>query len=157
MVFARAVKAQKIESENVKVAAWIYAGILTVMVVAQLVAFEDFLPLISSNYLAHDPYGEAALIGGLIIFTEIFALPFLLRMTVSPLMRWFSLVCGLIAPAIWVKLTLEAIITNQFVTNYGLLGSKVPLHSAAVALPLAIVLLGLAIWSAWGMWPTPKK
>jgi hypothetical protein len=157
MVFARAEKAQKLDSENVKIAAWVYTALLVVMVVSQLIAFEDFTPLISSGYLPGHPYGEAALIAGLIVFTEVFAVPFLLRMALSPLMRWFSLICSLVAPALWAKLTIEAVVGNKLIDNYGLFGSKVPLHSGTIAVVLSLVLLALAIWSAWGMWPARKK
>jgi len=158
MVFATAEKAQNPHSNVAKIIAWVYAALLVIMLVAQLIAYEDFTPLISANYLATSPYGGAAAISGLLVFAEVFALPFLLRMALSPLMRWFSMVCGLAVAGIWLKLTIGAVVSkNHFIDNYGLLGSKVPLHSGTVAIMISLVLLVLAIWSAWGLWPARKK
>jgi hypothetical protein len=157
MVFATAEKALKPRSEQAKIVAWVLAGLLVVMVIAQLYAFEDFIPLISINYFPSSSYGLASLVGCLIVLCEVFALPFLLRMALSPLMRWFSLVCSVAAPLLWLGLTFFAIISNQFVDNYGLLGSKVHLHTGWVALVVATVLSMLALWSAWNLLPSRKK
>ncbi len=157
MVFPKAVKAQQVEYKYIEIVAWVYVALLVIMIVGQLVAFEGFLPLISADYFAGQPYGEAALIGGLIVLTEVFAIPYLLRMTLSPLMRWFSLICSLFASAIWAKLVLLSVLGKEYVFNYGLFGSKVPLHSSAVAVVFSLILLVLAVISAWGLWPIRKK
>ncbi len=156
MKLAYAVKAQPPRSQSVKVIAWVYAAVLTVMVVGQLFAFEDFIPLIA-NYWLPGGNGTASLVGCLIVVTEVFAIPYLLRMPLSPLMRWTSMICGLIVPTIWIKLAITALVTDNALTNSGMLGTKVSIHAGAMQLVFSLLIAVLAIWSAWGLWPARKK
>ena len=135
--------------------AWVYAAILVVMALGQLYAFEKFIPLITAYGL---PGGEtmATVIASLIVFAEIFALPFLLRMRVSPLMRWFSLACSVIVPATWIKLSLFALITNKSLESGALLGAKIEV-AVATQLVIALALLALALYVAYGLWPKYKR
>lgn len=135
--------------------AWVYAAVLVLMAVSQLFGFEDFIPLMS-GYGEAGGYGTAVLISSLIVFTEVFALPFLLGMPLSPLMRWVSLTCSLLAPAIWVKLAILAMMTG-LVANSGLMGSALSIPTGVPALVVSLVVTALAIVSAWGMWPHRRK
>jgi hypothetical protein len=130
----------------------VYAVILIVMVVGQLYAFEKFIPLISDYWLPGGQ-GMATLLAGVVVTTEVFALPFLLRMRLSPLMRWFSLVCGVLVAVIWLKLAFVTIFETTAITNSGMLGAKVGIPAGVVQLVLSLILLGLAAWSAYGLWP----
>ncbi|MDB5183507.1 MAG: rane protein of unknown function [Candidatus Saccharibacteria bacterium] len=156
MVFATAKKAIEPRFNNAQTVAWVYVTILAIMVVGQLFAFEDFVPLMAS-YVVPINYGMSTFVACLIALTEVFALPFLLRMPLSPLMRWFSLVCGILAPAIWVKLGLFAVFGHTALTNSGMFGTKVSIHSGWLQLIVSLLLLGLAAWSAYGLWPVRKK
>lgn len=153
---AHATKALTPRSENVKIAAWVYAAILTVMAVAQLFAFEDFLPLLAQYNLPFG-YGSATLAGCLIVLTEVFAIPFLLRMPLSSLMRWVSLVCSVLAPLFWVKLALWVFMNSLVLDNSGLLGTKVSIHSGVLPLAISLILFALSVWIAWGLWPAKKR
>ena len=153
---AHATNALTPRSDTVKNTAWVYAAILTVMAVVQLYAFEDFVPLMAS-YGLPGGYGSASLIACLIVFTEVFAVPFLLRMPLSPLMRWMSLACSVTAPFIWVKLAAIGIISGSTAVNSGLLGTKVAIHAGVLSLVVALVLLTLSIFTARGLWPTIKR
>jgi hypothetical protein len=156
MKFARALPAPSPRSETAKKVAWIYAAVLVVMVVGQLFSFEKFIPLIAGYWL---PGGNGAttLMAGLIVVSEVFALPFLLRMPLSPLMRWFSLGCGLVAAVLWVILGVIAVVSDNAMTNSGILGTKVTVPSGGAQLLWAVVLGVLAVWSAWGLWPADRK
>lgn len=135
--------------------AWAYAAVLTVMVVAQLFSFEKFIPTIADYGLAGG-HGTATLFASLIVISEVFALPFLLRMPLSPLMRWFSLLCGLFLAGLWVGL---AIVGASVIglDNSGMLGTKVPIAGGAPQIFVALTLGVLAIWSVSGLWPIRKK
>jgi len=156
MKFARALPAPSPKSETVKKVAWIYAALLVVMVVGQLFSFEKFIPLIADYWLPGGK-GTTTLMAGLIVVSEVFALPFLLRMPLSPLMRWFSLGCGLLSAALWVILGLVAVVSGSGMTNSGILGVKVTVPSGGVQLLWAVALSILAVWSAWGLWPARRK
>ena len=150
-----ALPAPKPRSVAARNTAWTYAAILTVMAVGQLFAFEKFIPLLKKYDLVGGD-GTATLLACLIVIVEIMALPFLLRMRLSRLMRWVSLCCGVIAPAVWVKLSLFAIITSTELSNGGILGSKVSV-GLVPQLVLGLVLLVVAAYVAHGLWPTAKK
>lgn len=135
--------------------AWGYAGILVVMAVAQLFAFEAFIPLID-NYALAGGYGTATLVASIVVLTEIFAVPFLLRMHVSDAMRWFSLVCSVIAPLIWLKLALDSALRGESLINGGMLGEKVAVATGA-QLVVSAVLVVVALYVVRSLWPLAKK
>jgi hypothetical protein len=163
MVFASAEEAIKPRSEFAKKAAWVYAAIIVVMAVGQLFSFEDFIPLLRDYFL---PGGDptASLVGCLIVFTEVFSIPFLLRMPLSPLMRWVSLVCGVVVPVLWLFVSLWTFrsyeLIGGIVAKAGILGTKLSLPNV-YQLVMALVLLALAIYVVYGLWPvrqhTSKK
>lgn len=154
MVFAQAVKAQKPKLQSAKVIAWTYAGVLTVMTLAQLFAFEKLVPLFQGMAF---PGGEGtgSLIICLIVFYEVFSVPFLLRMPLSPLMRWVSMVLGLLVPLMWLGVALWTM-NDSAVTNAGILGTKVAV-TPGLQVVVALILLVLAALSARGLWPSLKK
>lgn len=142
--------APKPRSWNFVRAAWLYAFILVVMVCAQLVSFEKFIPLIN-NYALPGGYGTATLVAGLIVVLEVFALPFILRMRLSHYMRWFSLGCSVLAPLLWVKISIYSMVFGP-VKNGGLMGVHTALDSF-LQLVVALALLGLACVVSYGLWP----
>lgn len=156
MKFAVAVPAREPRTEVVKIVAWVYAAVLVVMAVGQLFSFEKFIPLIGGYWL---PGGDttATLLAGLIVIVEVFALPFLLRMPLSLLMRWLSLCCGVLAAALWLFLGVVAVTSADAMTNSGVLGMKIVIPYGWPQLIWAGLMLGLAGWSAWGLWPLYKR
>lgn len=156
MKFATAIPAPSPRSEMYKIVAWIYAGVLVLMAVGQLFSFEKFIPLLSDYWLPGG-IGTATLIASLVVVSEVFALPFLLRMPVSVLMRSLSLACSLIAAGLWVFLGLVAVVGDTVMTNSGMLGLKVVIPPGSVQLIIAVALCVLAAVSARGLWPYGKK
>lgn len=152
----RAVAADEPRSVVARNIAWIYAAVLVVMVVGQLFSFEKFIPLIESYAL---PGGTrtALLVAGLIVTTEVFALPFLLRMPVSPLMRWLSLLCGAVAAAMWLGLAIFAMMSAQSLDNSGMLGTKIAIPAGFVQLCLSGILAVLAAMSIIGLWSSAHR
>lgn len=129
-----------------------YAVLLVVMVVAQLFTFESFLELIGSFGL---PGGlvTAYVVGAVLIAAQVFALPFLLRMSLSPAFRMLSLLLAGLVADIWLVLTLWLAITQPAVTNVGFLGTVVEVMPGWWAVCIAVAFGILATWAAWGMWP----
>lgn len=155
MKFAVAERANEPSSQTFKVIAWVYAALLVVMVVGQLFSFEKFIPLLGDYWLPGGD-GTATLLASLIVFFEVFSLPFLLRMPLSPLMRWFSLACGLLVAGIWVMLGIVAVMSDSTMTNSGILGVKVAVPFGDVQLAWAIAMTALALASTYGLWPLRK-
>lgn len=133
-----------------------YAILLLVLVVPQLFTFDKFLPLLDSFNM---PGGTrlAYFLGALLVSAEVFALPFLLRMPVSGAFRWFSMFCGWLVAAIWIKISFFIIFTDAPIDNVGYLGTLVKLTPGWWALFLSFAFAILAIWASWGLWPGKRK
>ena len=153
MKLAKAVTADEPRNDTVKKGAWIYAAVLVVMALGQLYAFERFIPLIQAYDL---PGGEpvATLVAAVIVVSEIFALPFLLRMPLSPLMRFVSMSLCILVPVLWLLLSFAAIAIGDL-ENAGILGAKVEV-GAVLQTALVLLLAALAAWSVWGLYPRKK-
>lgn len=146
----RAHQASRPRSEIYVRIAWVYAFILVVMAFSQLIGFEKFIPLIDDYRLAGG-YGTATLIAGLIVIVEIFSLPFLLRMRLSDLMRWFSFGCSVFVPLVWVILSLHSLVITP-VKNGGILGVHVNV-GIMTQLFLALFLAVVSMNVVFGMIP----
>lgn len=142
--------APKPRSWNFVRLAWLYGFILVVMACVQLVSFEKFIPLINS-YELPGGYGTANLVAGLIVVSEVFALPYLLRMRLSYYFRWFSLGCSVLAPLLWLKISVYSMVVGP-VKNGGLMGVYITLD-LLLQLVVTLALLGLSCVVAYGLWP----
>lgn len=129
-----------------------YAGIVTIMVVAQLFTFEDFLVLMTSfNFPGGAIY--AHLVAAVLVSIEVLALPFLLRMPLSPAFRWVSIVCGWLVALIWIKITVWLVMQGGVVMNVGFFGTAIEVMSGYGAVFMGIAFAIFAAWASWGMWP----
>lgn len=155
-IFVKATSAPKPRTRDAQKVAYFYAFILIVFVLAQLYTFDDFLRLVESFGL---PGGIAVahLLGGIIVACELLALPFLLRMSLSPLMRAISMGLGWLVPLIWIKLSFWLVLTVNAVPNIGFLGTKVSLMPGWWAVFFCIAIGILAAWASWGLWPFTSK
>lgn len=133
-----------------------YAAIIVVMVVAQLFTFEAFLELFASFGLPGGTVTGYAL-AAVLVAAQVFALPFLLRMAISPAFRWVSLVCAGLVADIWLFVTAWILITERDVATVGFLGTVVDTMPGWWAFFIAIAFGILAVWSMWGMWPGAIK
>lgn len=151
-IFAKSTLPPPVRAKDAVNVARLYAAILVVMVVGQLFSFEKFIPLVTTFQL---PGGEAAgvVVAALIVTCEVLALPFLLRMRLSPAMRALSMVCGVLAATAWLKLTIWLNVTVGAADSVGFLGTSVDLPVGWWAVCFSLALLVLSIWVGWGMWP----
>jgi hypothetical protein len=141
------------KTKDVRRIATFYAIILVIMAVTQLFTFDEFLKLVTSfNFPGGVRY--AYFITALLVVSEVFALPFLLRMALSPAFRWLSMVLGWLVALIWAKLTIWLVIQDSVVSNVGFLGTVVNLMPGWWAIFMSIALGILAAWASWGMWPS---
>lgn len=133
---ASATKAPAPISNGWLIVPFAYAGLLLVMILAQLMTFEKFIPLIASYGIWGGDIG-AKITTVLIVTVEIFALPFLLRMDLSPLARLYSVIFSLAVSnnglfstllpvkGVWVLVIIAALFVLAAVSFYVLRGQKV--------------------------------
>jgi hypothetical protein len=150
--FIKSTPAAAPKTKESQLAAYIYACILSIIVLCQLFTFDKFLVLLEGFAL---PGGAAVghFVAGLIVVSEVFALPFLLGLKLSPLMRVVSMVFGWLVPVLWFKLALWLIFVVHTVHNYGLLGTVTSLVPGWWSVYVSLALLILAVWASWGLWP----
>ena len=151
-IFVQATPAPKPKTKDVRTIATFYAGILLLMAVAQLFTFDEFTKLVASFML---PSGERAarLLAAILVTAEVFALPFLLRMRLSPAFRWLSMVLGWVVALIWAYISIWLVSQDTLINNIGFLGTAIGAMPGWWAIFLSIAFGILAAWSAWGMWP----
>lgn len=154
--FRKPTPALKPKTSDVKKIAIFYAILLVILVVSQLFTFDRFLELLSTFGF---PFGDqfAYFVGAFVGFVEILALPFLLRLPLSPAFRWVSMVSGWLVALVWLKITLWVVITEPLVSNVGFLGGVIDLMPGWWAIFIASAFGILAGWASWGMWPKRRK
>lgn len=154
-IFDKAKSPKKPKTGESQKIAYSYATILVMFSLAQLFTFDKFLVLLGSFSLPGGVF-VAHLLGSIIVTSEVLALPFLLGLKLSLVMRIISMVLGWLVPLTWFKLTLWLIFTNSAVSNIGFLGTTVKLIPGWWAVFISIALGVMAAWASWGLWPLPK-
>jgi len=150
--FVQATKAPKAKNGNIQALSLALAFVFIAMSVAQMFTYEKFPETLSGLWL---PGGmvTAHLLAALIVIFEVMALPFLLFMRLSPLMRIISMVSGWLVVGIWFGLTLWENLSPNAIGNSGLLGDTVSLPVGWWSALFVGALGVLAAWVSWGMWP----
>lgn len=88
----------------VSMIAWILAGVMVAMLLLHLVRIDTLIPVIAGIV----PATAAAWFVTLIVIIELLALPYLLRIKLSPLFRVISGALVVAAPLIWLCFTIWA-------------------------------------------------
>jgi hypothetical protein len=153
--FVSATPAPQPKTENVSKVALLFGGLILAMTIAQLFHFEKFIPLIEGFDL---PGGEltAHLFAASIVTLEVASLPFLLRMYLSPAMRFVSMISGWIVVIFWLFVQIYLNLQHSSIENSGLLGVAVPIETGWW---VVFMLAGFGIllaWASWGMWPLER-
>lgn len=155
-IFVKATPALEPKTKDVQTIAYFYAIILLIFVFCQLFTFDSFLVLLESFDM---PGGVsfAHLLGGIIVTFEVFAIPFLISMRLSPLVRFLSMSLGWAVPFIWLLIALWINLTINNITSIGFLGSIVSVTPGWWTIFVCVSLGILSAWASWGMWPLKTK
>ncbi len=151
-ILVKATPAPVPRTDTAKQISLLYAAILVVLVVTQLFSFDEFIELFS----AFDLPGGAAL-APIVIVVELFAIPFLLRMALSPAFRWLSMSLGWFAAAIWLFVSWWVATTYPDVTTIGFFGTILDVAPGWWAVLVSLAFGILAAWSSWGLWPGSRR
>ena len=155
-LFVKATKPTPPKTKDTVKIAYLYVGILLLLLVTQILTFKGLLNLAESWGMPGGVLFSNWLIA-VLIFAEIFALPFLLRLKLSPLARIMSMVMTWIVPVIWVFISLWINLSVNAISNVGMLGTLVQLVPGWWVTFIAIAIGILAAWASWGMWPKNNK
>jgi len=140
------------KSKDITRIATFYAAVIVVMVVSQLFTFESFVLLFREYHLPVSAH-LSTFLSALLVVCEVFALPFLLRMSLSPAFRVVSIVSGWGVAMLWLLITVWLVSTESMIGTVGFFGTVFDTMPGWWAVCISLVFCILAAWSSWGMWP----
>lgn len=128
---------------------WLLTAVVIVMATTQLITYEKFVPLIQDYQLLQDPaFGKV--FAALIVLSEVMAVPFLLRMSISPLLRVVSAGSLMLMGGAWLVLGVWHMTATSAATSAGIFGSLLQhgLHADITVIYGAILVLAgvMAVW-----------
>ncbi|MDB5165847.1 MAG: rane protein of unknown function [Candidatus Saccharibacteria bacterium] len=153
MQFAKASNVKKPKQLSVVAASLYLAGFFTIAAVLQLFAFESYPGVIQSYGLPFAD-GFALPLAALVVVLEVFAIPYLLWMKLSPPMRLVSMISGWLALAYWLGVGIWQGIVDFTIANAGLFGAKLLMPQGRWLVCYCAVLLILMIYVVWNMPPS---
>lgn len=122
------------------------AAISTLSALVHLIRIDSLIPLVDNILPGEKVLASLAVI--LIILAEIFAVPFLLRMKLSPLAHLVSGFQAVFAPLMW---TLIAIWATGLTFSTGQLGEFINTSSSPLLVTLNIAWLAFAFYALWAL------
>jgi|GEM_PF-2660121 len=117
----------------------------TGLALTQMVSFEDFVVALQDYGVTSG--GGAIILGVVLLALEIGSVPFLLRLSLSPLARMLSAVSVVLLPVAWTLLTVAALLGNAHVPNAAYFGHFFELQVSVIILTLDVVWLAVIGWS----------
>lgn len=150
--FAKATLPSKPKNKMYKYAGLVLAGITTAMVVSQLFKFEEFGVLLS-EYPVASLFNNSIILAAIIISLEVFSLPFLLRMKISPAFRIVSMFFGWLVAGIWFYLATIVPLVSDMVVEPAMFGGLLTFLPMFAYSLLASLITILTILVSFGMWP----
>jgi hypothetical protein len=152
-LFVSSTAPPRVKTKNIQSISILYASTLVLVALLQLFHFEEFPGRLEDVGITSS---LAPLLATFIVVAEVLALPFALRMHLSPAFRIVSMVVGWL---VCIKLLAVAIIEN--VASPGgydaVFGATLPLPIGGWTICATLALCVLAGWTAWGMWPFKVK
>lgn len=154
-IFVKSTEAKKPKLESSRWAALLLAGIVIVMLVGQLFTFEKFPAVLQSlGFFSSD--ASSKVVSALIVIFELAALPFLLRLRLSPLMRICSMVAGWLILLYWFVTSICLNVSLNISDNSGVLGDTISVPVGVWMLTFFMALGVLHGWASYGMWPLSR-
>jgi hypothetical protein len=113
---------------------------LVIMLVTQLYGYEEFAAVLAGVLPSNDSRAHQAL-AAVIVVTELMALPYLLRMLMSRLLRVLSASLAFLVSGFW----LLSALTNAHAQNSGLFAGTISLPGGLLAAFWSLGLTGLVV------------
>ncbi len=116
-IFPKAVKPPKLVKPYAPVLGYVAASILAVVAIIHLFRIDTLVPII--NDVLPGANGSAGTFVVVVVLAEVFALPFLLRIKLSPLAHIVSGFLAVLAPLMWMLLAIWSYGTELSVGQFG--------------------------------------
>lgn len=159
-IFVKSTPAPNLKTKQTAIVSYLLAAVLLLLVVGQIVKYESFVGLLS-GYMLPVSVVTVGVLAGFIVFVELLAVPFLVRLRLSPAMRLVSMACGWLAIGIWLVLEIwlnfHAAPSPVGTKNTALFGASILPVAGWWSVLFLAALAVLAAWTAWGMWPFPLR
>jgi hypothetical protein len=133
------------------------AAIYIVMVLAQLFSFTRFSDVIYTMWLPTVDSATASLLAALVVIAEVFMMPFLLGMVLSPAMRALSMSLGWLVTIWWIVTLVRQNVMGVALDSSGLLGATVAVPSGWWSVLFMLGVAVLVAWVSWGQWPAARR
>ena len=135
--FATSTKPAPLGNRTIRFVSYGLGAWAALLAVTQMVSFEDFAEGLRQYQLG----GESVtlVIAVALIGIEVFAVPFLFRLSLSRAARFISALCAAILPYAWTALTLHVFWANISVHNAAYFGGFLRFRVGALALVLDII------------------
>ena len=125
-------------------AGWIAAGLSILAALLHLFRIDTFLPLL--DQVLPGGFTFASFAGALIVIVEVFSVPYLLRMKLSPLMQLKSGFSAVVAPLAWLLIGIWGLGHPESTAQFG---EFLTTPSSIPLLMLDIAWLGFNLWALW--------
>lgn len=150
--FVKATPAPQTQLSYIRFVSTYVAAFFATLAVTQLFSYETFPEIISSFGLPLNEIG-VKLVAALVVILEVFSIPFLLRMKLSPLMRLVSLKSGWVVLIFWLLIGVWQNTVDFTIGNTGLFGSEFILPCGWWTISFVSVFIVLMVYSTVGLWP----
>ena len=136
----------KIRKTNAPLLGWIAASILIVFSLIHLFRIDTFVPELALVFGGNQT--TTFWVASVLVTMEVFALPFLMRMRLSPLAHYVSGAFAVIVPLVW---TLVAIWTNDTGISTAQLGEFVSLPGSQLLIAANAIWLAFSYYTIWAL------
>ena len=138
----RAIEPPKLKKPYAVTLLWILAGVMLAFALLHLIRIDKLIPVIT------EVLGEAGATWFVVIAVlgEVFALPYLLRMKLSPAFRIKSGLWVLLVPLMWTCLSIWALGNGH---STGQFSSYISLPASWWLIALNLLWLGVSYWVLW--------
>lgn len=140
---------------SVWAAAFYLALFFVVAAVSQLFAFETYGDIIATYGLPIDSAFHNV-IAAIVVTLEVFAIPFLLTMKLSLLMRIISMVSGWLVLVFWLVLGIWQSTVTFEIPNAGLFGERIGLPQGWWLVFYMTALVVLSVYVSYKLWPIKR-
>lgn len=145
-IFPKAVKPPKLVKPYAPLLGYVAAGAIALLAVIHLFRIDTLVPIVDE--VLPGGTGVASLFIVIVVLAEVFAIPFLLRMKLSPLAHVFSGFLAILAPLMWTLLAVWSFTTDL---SIGIFGGFIDVPATWYVITLCFIWLSFNFYALWAL------